>query len=74
MRIIGIVIALMVIVFGVRLITAAFKMAVSGKVIVRKGRRTHWEPAPRLEDAWGLAFRDGLLGLLFIALGIAILT
>jgi hypothetical protein len=31
-------------------------------------------PAPTMDDVWKLAFRDGLMGILLIGLGVALIT
>lgn len=73
MRIISIVFAGASLLFGFRLLVTALQTAMSGKILVRqKGIRAKWQPAPTIEEAWKAAFRDGLMGLLLIALGIAL--
>lgn len=74
MRILAIVIAGVVILFGFRLITIALQTAVSGKILVRNGVRREWQPAPTPNDAWKVAFRDGLMGVLLIVLGVFLIT
>ncbi len=74
MRILGIAIAVVAFMFGFRMILTAFRAAVSGQVLVRDGMRTRWEPAPTPNDAWKVALREALMGLLFIILGVALLT
>ncbi len=59
--------------FGLRLIYVAVKTALSGKVLVRQGFRTTWQPAPNHADALKTAFRDGLMGILLIVLAVALL-
>lgn len=74
MRILGIVLALGALLFGFRMIIIAIRMAMSGKILVRQGTRTHWQPAPTPHDAWKYALRDIIMGLLFVILGVALLT
>ncbi len=75
MRIVGIVFAAFSILFGFRLLVTALQTAISGKILVRQGRiRAKWQPAPTIDVAWKAAFRDGLMGLLLIALGLALIT
>jgi hypothetical protein len=73
MKIAGIVIALLVLLFGLRMILTALQTALSGKILVRQGFRTHWQPAPTMNEAWKVAFRDGVMGLLLLALAFLIL-
>ncbi len=74
MRILGIFLAVASLLMGIRLIYLAAMTAFTGKILARGGLRTHWEPAPSLSHAWKLAFRDALLGLLFIILGVVLLV
>ncbi len=74
MKIFGIFFAAIVLLFGFRMVITAFRMAMSGKVLVRKGIRSEWQPAPNIKDAWGAAFQEGLMGIMLIALGVALLT
>ncbi len=74
MSIFGIILAAFSILFGFRLLVTALQTAMSGKILVRQGRiRTKWQPAPTIEDAWKVAIRDGLMGLMLIALGVALI-
>jgi hypothetical protein len=74
MRILGIFFAAVSLIFGFRLVATALYAALSGKLLVRQGVRTRWVPAPTINDAWKAAFRDGLMGVLLILLGIFLLT
>ncbi len=56
------------------MIVTALRTALSGQILVRQGVRTRWRPAPTMNDAWKVAFRDGLMGILLIALGILMVT
>ena len=68
------IIAALVILFGLRLAGIALQTAVSGKVMTRRGLRSQWQPAPSRQAALQIAFRDGLMGRLRIILGIFVLT
>ncbi len=75
MSIFGIILAAFSILFGFRLLVTALQTAMSGKILVRQGRvRTKWQPAPTMGDAWKVAARDGLMGLMLVALGVALIT
>ncbi|HEX9923727.1 MAG TPA: hypothetical protein VGD99_13805 [Anaerolineae bacterium] len=75
MKIFAIILAGFSLIVGFRLLVTAIQTAISGNVLVRRGRlKTEWQPAPTIEDAWKTAFRDGLMGLLLIALGLALFT
>jgi hypothetical protein len=75
MRILALIIAVLVILFGFRLVTIALQSAFSGKILVRQSlRRSEWQPAPTKNDAWKAAARDGLMGILLIVLGIVLIT
>lgn len=52
----------------------AARTAISGKVLTRQGIRTKWQPAPTMNDAWKVAIRDALMGLLLIVLAVFLLT
>jgi hypothetical protein len=73
MRVVGILVGFTVILLGLRIAIIGIMTAFSGKVLVRAGLRTRWEPAPSMEDAWRLAFRDAVMGILLIILGVAML-
>ena len=66
--------AALVILFGFRLITMAMQTAFSGKVMVREGLHRKWQPAPTRNEAWKVACRDGLMGILLIVLGVFLVT
>ena len=72
MRILGIVLAVIAILLGLRMVFSAIYMAFSGKVMVRQGLRNHWVTAPSMNDAWKMAFRNALMGLLLVILGVAL--
>ena len=73
MKLVAIVVAILVLLFGLRMILTALQTALSGKILVRQGFRTHWQPAPDINEAWKVAFRDGVMGLLLIALAFFLL-
>jgi hypothetical protein len=75
MRIAAIVIAALAFMIGLRLVVTALQAALTGKILVRDGfRRSKWQPAPSRDDAWRAAFRDGLMGILLIVLGVMLFT
>jgi hypothetical protein len=74
MRILGIIFALLFLLIGLRLVVTALQTALTGRVLVRKGFRSTWHPVQDMNDAWKAAFRDGLMGVLLIALGAAMIT
>jgi hypothetical protein len=73
MKIGAIVLAVVVLLFGLRLVSIAFKTAFSGKILVRQGLRSHWEPSSSMNEAWKIAFRDGFMGVLLVVLAFLIL-
>jgi hypothetical protein len=68
------IIAALVTLFGLRLAGVALQTAVSGKVMTRRGLRSQWQPAPTRQAALKIAFRDALMGILLIALGVFLVT
>lgn len=74
MRILGIVIAALAFIIGVRMVALAIRTAFSGKILTRHGIRSTWQPAPTMNDAWKVAFRDAIMGILLIILGFTLLT
>ncbi|MCB0195251.1 MAG: hypothetical protein KDJ65_25105 [Anaerolineae bacterium] len=73
MRIVGIFLSVLSIIFGLRMIITALQAVLTGKVLVRQGIRTKWQSAPDMSDVWKLAFRDALMGVLLIILGIMLI-
>ncbi|MCB0209021.1 MAG: hypothetical protein KDJ52_06820 [Anaerolineae bacterium] len=73
MRIAGIFLAALSIIFGLRMIVTAAQAIYTGKVLVRHGIRTQWQPAPAMSDVWKIAFRDALMGVLLITLGVMLI-
>jgi len=74
MRILGIFVAAFALLFGVRMVALAVRTAFSGKILTRHGVRSQWLPAPTMNDAWKVAFRDAIMGILLIILGFTLLT
>jgi hypothetical protein len=74
MRAFGIFVAVIMFLIGLRLVITAMQAVFSGKILVRQGFRSKWMPAPTMNDVWKLAFRDGLMGILLIGLGVALIT
>jgi hypothetical protein len=74
MRIVAIFVAVITMLFGFRLLVTALQSVVSGKILVREGIRTKWQPAPTRDELWNTAFRNGLMGVLLIILGIVLLV
>jgi hypothetical protein len=74
MRIFALFIAALVVIIGLRMVGAAIYTAFTGKVLVRKGVHAKWVTAPNQDVIWGIAFRDGLMGILLVVLGVALLT
>jgi hypothetical protein len=74
MRIVALFIAALVVIVGLRMVGAAIYTAFTGKVLVRRGVRAQWVTAPNQDVIWGIAFRDGLMGILLVVLGVALLT
>jgi hypothetical protein len=69
MKIFNIVLAAFLLIFGLRMVLTAVQAAISGKILVRQGIRSKWQPVAVRSDAWKAAIRDGLMGLLLIVLG-----
>jgi hypothetical protein len=74
MRILSLAIAIFLLMFGVRMVVTALRTALSGKILVRQGAQFKWQPASTMNDAWKIAFREGLMGILLIVLGVALMT
>ncbi len=74
MRPFAIFIAGLVFIIGFRMVVMALRSALSGKVLVRQGIRSRWEPAASANDAWKAAIRDAIMGILLIVLGFFLLT
>ncbi|GEM_PF-1283958 len=66
-------VAILIALLGLRMIGVAIRTAISGKVLVRHGFRTDWQPASSRYDALKIAFRDGLMGILLVLLGVVII-
>ena len=74
MRIFAIFIAGLVFIIGFRMVIMALRTALSGKVLVREGLRSRWKPAPDMNEAWKVAIRNAIMGILLIVLGFFLLT
>jgi len=72
LKILGIIFAVLAIIVGLRMVIIAILTAFTGRVLVRTGMKSRWQQAPTMNDAWRFAFRDALMGFLFIILGIAL--
>jgi hypothetical protein len=72
MRILGLVAAGLILLFGLRLTLMAMQTALRSAVMVRRGIRTEWQPVERGE-ALKRAFRDGLMGILLLVLGVVMM-
>ena len=73
MKVAALFFATIVLLFGLRLVLTALQSLLSGKVLVRRGIRTEWQPAPAYNDVWKVALRDGLMGVLLIVLGVMLI-
>jgi hypothetical protein len=65
---------LIAIVIGLRMVGAAVYSFFNGKVLVRKGLKTQWVAAPSDTDFFKLLFRDVLMGVLLVILGMALMV
>ena len=74
MKIFGIVFAVFAIIIGLRMAFIAVRTALTGKIVVRRGVRSHWETLPNRDDVWRHAFRDAIFGILLIILGVALIV
>jgi hypothetical protein len=72
-KILAIFLAILVLLIGLRLVLTALQGAITGKILVRQGIRSQWQPAPSRNDAWKAALRDGLMGLLLMVLGVVLI-
>jgi len=73
-RILGIVFAAFAIIIGLRMAFIAVRTALTGKIVVRRGIRSHWETLPNRDDVWRHAFRDAIFGILLVILGVALIV
>ena len=73
MRILGIIFAVLAIILGLRIAFIAIITVFSGKVLVRKGLRSSWQTPANTEDIWRYAFRDAIMGILLIILGVVLI-
>lgn len=70
MRILGIILAIFFIIYGARLVITAGQAVITGRLLMRRGIRTYWQPAPSWKEAAETALREGIMGLLLVALGV----
>ena len=73
MKILGLIVAVLAILMGVRIALIGVATAFSGKVLVRRGIRSGWEPAASRDEAWKYALRNVVMGFLLIILGVAVI-
>lgn len=73
MKILGLIFAVLAILMGLRMAFIAVRTAVTGRIVVRRGLRSHWERLPNRDEAWGYALRDAIFGILLIILGVAMI-
>ena len=73
MRILGIIIAVLAIILGLRIAIIAIMTVFSGKILVRKGLRSSWQTPANTDDIWRFAFRDAIMGILLIILGVVLI-
>jgi hypothetical protein len=74
MKFIGVFFAIIFLLVGLRLVVTALQTALTGRVLVRRGFRSQWHPVQDMGEAWKIAFRDGLMGVLLIGLSVALIT
>ncbi len=74
MKILGIIFAVLSIVMGLRIAFIGLITAFSGKVMVRRGIKSGWEPAADRDEAWRFALRNVVMGILLIVLGVALIV
>lgn len=74
MKVLAIFFAVLFLLVGLRLLVTALQTALTGRVLVRQGFRSKWYPVQNMNEAWKIAFRDGLMGVLLIGLGVALIT
>jgi hypothetical protein len=73
MKILAILLAILFLLFGLRLVLTAAQAAITGKLLVRRGIRWRWQPAPTRGDVWKVALRDGVMGALLIVLAVVMI-
>lgn len=74
MRILGIVIAILAFLFGLRYLATALQTLLRGKILVRQGLRSHWQVAPETSLIWKTALRHAVMGALLVVLGLTLIT
>ena len=73
MKILGLIFAVLAILMGLRICLIGVVTAFSGKVLIRRGVRSGWEPAVSRDEAWKYALRNVVMGFLLIILGVALI-
>jgi hypothetical protein len=66
-------VAAVVILIGSRMVGIAIYTFFTGKVLVRHKTKTKWVAAPSDTDFTTLLLRDGLMGVLLVILGVALI-
>jgi len=74
MKILAVLFAIFILLYGLRLLTIAGQSLFTGRVLVRRGLKTQWEPGVDMKETLTIAFKNGLMGLLLIILAIVMLT
>lgn len=74
MKILGLIFAVLAILMGLRITFIGVITAFSGKVMVRRGVKSGWEPAASRDEAWRLALRNVVMGILLVILGVAMMV
>ncbi|MDM8530757.1 hypothetical protein QUF63_06250 [Anaerolineales bacterium HSG25] len=73
MRPLGIILAIFILLYGARMLVTSAQAAITGRVLMRRGLRIFWYPAPSRAEAVKVALRDGLMGALLMLLGIVMI-
>jgi hypothetical protein len=73
-RILGIIFAVLAILMGLRITFIGVITAFSGKVMVRRGIKSGWEPAVNRDEVWRFALRNVVMGILLVILGVALIV
>lgn len=74
MRVLGIVIAILAFLFGLRYLATAVQTLWRGKILVRHGLRTTWQTVPESSLIWKTALRQAVMGALLLVLGLTLIT
>jgi hypothetical protein len=59
---------------GLRIALIGVISGFSGKVLVRRGIRSGWEPAVSRDEAWKYALRNAVMGILLVILGVVMIV